>query len=375
MLVPYKVSKNSLSQIEDTYKLLAEENRLVIPGQVAREFANNRPFKLGEIHQALSIKRSVKQLTINQYPLLEEVPGYSEFQRLEKEINKLIADYRKVIKDITSHMIDWNWTDPISRLYSNIFPPLVVDIALDEKDVRTQLEYQVTNKIPPGYKDASKPDKGVGDYLIWQVVLKVAEERKCPIVFVSSDSKADWFYRSDKQRLYPRFELVDQIRRKTEGKSFHIIQFSDFLELFDATADTVSEIRNEEVKIDLANMNRHAQVASKNHLVEDAVAQIINEKLTPEARAILRQIADGNLHLTLQQYNAINKTELSVFFRELTDENLITPLQSAQKERVYWLSPIIKSAIKDVLSTSQDDESVIILVREILENIGYHNRR
>ena len=50
LLVPYGISKNSLSQIANTYRILAEAKRLIIPGQVAREFAKNRPVKIAEIH-------------------------------------------------------------------------------------------------------------------------------------------------------------------------------------------------------------------------------------------------------------------------------------------------------------------------------------
>lgn len=281
LLVPYGISKSSLSQIEATYKSLAAANRLVIPGQVAREFVKNRPVKIGEIFQALSRKKSISSFRKGRYPLLEEVPEYSKFQELEKQIDDLLYEYKKAIGDLINHVQGWNWNDPVSRLYSEIFPPLVVDIALDSEDdkskVRSQLKYQNTNKLPPGYKDSSKDDEGIGDYLIWQVVLKVAKERKCPIVFVSGDSKADWFYRSEKQPLFPRFELVDQIRRATDGKSFHIVQFSDFLELFGATAAAVGEVRKEEIKVDLSNMSRHGRAVLTGHLAEEAVANWLRE--------------------------------------------------------------------------------------------------
>lgn len=40
--------------------------------------------------------------------------------------------------------------------------------------------------------------------------------------------------------LYPRFELVDEFRETTKGKSFHIVSLSTLLEIF----DTDSEIKD-----------------------------------------------------------------------------------------------------------------------------------
>ena len=54
LLVPYTTSKESLKQIEETYKTLIGQERLVIPAQVAREFAKNRASKIGEVFQQLS---------------------------------------------------------------------------------------------------------------------------------------------------------------------------------------------------------------------------------------------------------------------------------------------------------------------------------
>ena len=42
LLVPYATSQESLDVIKPTYERLIGENRLFIPGQVAREFVKNR---------------------------------------------------------------------------------------------------------------------------------------------------------------------------------------------------------------------------------------------------------------------------------------------------------------------------------------------
>ncbi len=278
LLVPYGISKNSLSHIESTYRPLSESGRLIVPGQVAREFARNRPLKIAEIFQALSRKRNLTTLHKGRYPLLEDAPSYDKLQELENKIDNLIGEYRTAIGDMLSHIQSWNWNDPVSKLYCDLFPSIVMDLPLNEEEVLNRLTYQKENKLPPGYKDASKNDQGVGDQLVWQVVVHVATERKEPVVLVSGDSKSDWFYRSENQPLFPRFELVDEIRRVSDGKTLHIVSFSDFLELFGAEAETVGEVRNEEIKVDLSSMSRYGRAAVTGHIAEVAVANWLREK-------------------------------------------------------------------------------------------------
>lgn len=277
LLVPYGVSKNSLSEIEATYAPLAHAKRLVIPGQVAREFARNRPGKIADIFQAFSRKQNLSAPDRGRYPLLEGTKEYEKIQAIEDSIEKLLREYRSAISQVLDHIKNWNWNDPVSELYSKLFPDLVVDPTLNEDEVTKQLDYHHANKLPPGYKDASKDDRGIGDQLVWNCVVAIAEGRKCPVVLVSGDSKADWFYRSEGQPLFPRYELVDEIRRVSGGKSLHIVQFSTFLELFGANATAVVEVRKEEIKVDLSNMSRRDRAVVTSHLAEMAVARWITD--------------------------------------------------------------------------------------------------
>lgn len=46
LLLPYTTSSKSIDEIKKVYAKLIKEKRLFIPGQVAREFAKNRPEKI-----------------------------------------------------------------------------------------------------------------------------------------------------------------------------------------------------------------------------------------------------------------------------------------------------------------------------------------
>ena len=58
LLLPYTISQASLDEIIRVYSLLVKEERLIIPGQVVREFTENRPGKISDLHQKLLRKKS-----------------------------------------------------------------------------------------------------------------------------------------------------------------------------------------------------------------------------------------------------------------------------------------------------------------------------
>lgn len=260
LLVPYGTGKESLDQIRQTYATLVAEKRLVVPGQVAREFAENRANKLRELYQQLSRKRNVPQLQKGKYPLLESVNEYQQTVSLEKEIDELLRKYQETIGKVLDHIRGWNWDDPVSLMYGELFvEDVILDPAIDEAKVRSELARRQLHKIPPGYKDSTKDDDGVGDLLIWFTILKIGEAYKKTVVFVSGEEKADWWYRSENQPLYPRYELVDEFRRQSEGQSFHIIELSRLLSLYGASESVVAQVRQEEREVGVGQVSIQQQ--------------------------------------------------------------------------------------------------------------------
>ena len=250
LLVPYTINPKGLDEVAKAYRKLVGEKRLVIPAQVAREFAKNRPNKLGELYQQLSNKRSkIQPFQRGQYPLLESLPQYTKVVELEKVLDEHLEKYKDAISKVLDHVREWNWNDPVSLLYGELFVSDVVfepAITKDKFDIDFARRQQY--KIPPGYKDGAKDDLGVGDVLIWHSILELGSRDKKDVIFVSADGKSDWFHQSDGP-LYPRFELVDEFRRLSGGASFHILKLSDFLDLLDVGHQVVQEVREEEVKL------------------------------------------------------------------------------------------------------------------------------
>jgi PIN like domain len=252
LLVPYNTGKASLDQIRKIYQRLASEGRLRVPGQVAREFADNRAEKLKTLFQQLSRKRDTS-LTRSEYPLLEGIAAYAELVKQEEGMLAALTNYRKHINDLLEVVAGWHWNDPVSAIYRDLFkPPNIVDLQFDRDDLLKELKYRQEHRIPPGYKDSNNEYSGVGDLIIWKTVLAIGEKESRDVVFVSGDEKTDWRYQSEGRALYPRFELLDEYRRASNGKSLLMISFAELLEQSGAPAPVVAEVKQEEAVASLA---------------------------------------------------------------------------------------------------------------------------
>ncbi len=246
LLVPYGIGKDSLQQIQVTYEKLIREKRLIIPGQVSREFAKNRANKLTELYQQFNRKiTKMDKLQKGKYPLLESVSFYGKVVHIEEKIDKLLDEYKKAIQDLLGHIRGWAWNDPVSLLYANLFTKDVVfDLEVDKDKFSSEWDRRRLYSIPPGYKDSGK----IGDFLIWLTILEIGKTHNRNLIFVSGEEKADWFHRSEGQPLYPRYELVDEYRRHSGGCTFCIVPFSQFLAMYGASKSIVDEVQEEEHK-------------------------------------------------------------------------------------------------------------------------------
>ncbi|KAA0990902.1 PIN domain-containing protein [Dyadobacter aurulentus] len=247
LLIPYTIDSKSLEEIRSVYLNLRDQNRLLLPAQVVREFADNRPTKLKELHSALSKKMSsVQTLNFGKYPILERNGIYEEILTLEKEINAKLKQYRKLSNDLIKHIKGWSWNDPVSVIYKEIFTDdKIIELNTKQEDIQKDLENRLRHNIPPGFKDHKKDDMGVGDLIIWLTILQIASPGR-NVIFISNDSKNDWFYQSENSSLYSRFELSHEFHRITNGGSFQMIKLSELLELFGVGQEVVENVRAEE---------------------------------------------------------------------------------------------------------------------------------
>jgi len=247
LFVPFDTSEKNLDEIKSIFLTLKNHDRLFLPARVVREFANNRAKRLGDLF--LKIRQTKNNLNtgnfkIQDYPLLQGNESYQEILSNYKKIIDAIKASRKLLDKVESDILSWNWDDNVSRTYKEIFTnEIIKEVSMSEEDLKKSLQFRIKHKIAPGYKDSGKPDDGIGDLIVWQTALEIAKEKGKDLILVSNDQKNDWFYKQDRKGLYPKYELFDEFRRFTNGKSMQIITFPKFLELMHATPETVKEIK------------------------------------------------------------------------------------------------------------------------------------
>ncbi|MFF2185449.1 PIN domain-containing protein [Streptomyces sp. NPDC058155] len=89
---------------------------------------------------------------------------------------------------------------------------------------------RVKKRIPPGYMDAKKDGDGaVGDFFVWEQLLRAASERGSDVLFVTADAKEDWWRKEHGHNRGPRPELTAELRRRGGGRLF-LLSPKQFLE-------------------------------------------------------------------------------------------------------------------------------------------------
>ncbi|HXK39993.1 MAG TPA: PIN-like domain-containing protein [Candidatus Paceibacterota bacterium] len=248
LLVPYSVGKTSLDDIGKRYKDLIDGKRLFVPAHVAREFAHQRAERIKNLFSALSKARNQTRPRTD-YSVLLQMPEYQGLAAAEKDVDNAIAKRDEELDKVLGRIRSWKWDDPVSDLYRTLFTAdVVVESDLEPDAAKSDAKQRLDGRVPPGYRDADKPVNSMGDIFIWHVILTLGRKRhQSDLVLISGDAKNDWLYRSESTALYPRFELTDEYRRASEGGSFNIVTFTDFLRRLEAPATVVDEVQVQEV--------------------------------------------------------------------------------------------------------------------------------
>lgn len=272
LLLPYTMGDRELNEIERIYTDLLSEQRLLIPAQVAKEFGKNRPKKLEEIYQSLSnFSSRIGNINLPQYPMLKHLEEHKDIEKIQSRINELIKDYKNDLNRLMQYVKNINWNDSVSQLYSRLFKEeYIIDYKWNYKELKDELEQRNKFNIPPAFKDKSKEDGGVGDFIIWKDILKIGSEKKSNLIFVTGDEKQDWFHRSMNTKLYPRFELMQEYKELSGGMDFYIISLSELIALFTKQdkEDIVESIRYVENRKSSSMRVRKEAIIKSNYKCE-----------------------------------------------------------------------------------------------------------
>lgn len=231
LLAPYRSSTEGFEAIIKTYAKLRDQKRLFVPAQAAREFARNRPSVLTQLHKSIEDARAISINGKFEYlPILETTDEYKEASNNLEEIKKLLKNFKNKVQDLADKIASWQNDDPVLQAYRPLFDSsVVIEQAEERNNIQNAKKFRFDAGIPPGNKDANKEDGGIGDLIIWATILDLGKSKKKDLIFVTEETKGDWFHRFGEHRLFPRYELIEEYSGVSGGCSFDIFNLSSLL--------------------------------------------------------------------------------------------------------------------------------------------------
>lgn len=347
LLDSYKLSESSINDIEKIFRKLVKKDRIFIPAQVVREFGRNRSTALKDVFDLLHNQTSnhpspIPNEATFRCPMLEHSPSYKALIKSIDPLKNAVKEYKKCLKTLLNELKDWSWTDRVSKLYAELLVDRIIDHSKKDDEINSDLEWRITHNLPPGYKDKTKEDRGVGDLIIWHTILELGAKLKKHTLFVCNEEKPDWVIRSNNEIIGTREELRQEYFRVTSN-FFSLISYSTFLSLMGAGKDTVNQAEKiEELEsLDFVHVQQHVST----------ILQMLNEIISK--------------YLAQSGYSATGY----VFIRD----NRLTELVSSFRRAREKYDAIIYSTTGNNFLLEM--ESMLLEIQSLNEQLGYHEVR
>ncbi|MEO1672896.1 MAG: PIN domain-containing protein, partial [Cyanobacteria bacterium J06631_2] len=180
-------------------------------------------------------------------------------KRANKRILKELEETKNQYPDLIEKDI---YRDRISDLFEDKIGCPHTEEKLQE--IHIQCKSRFEQKIPPGYKDKNKSEeqKQYGDAILWLQIIEYAKSDSKPIIFVTDDSKDDWWKRHQGKTISPRTELIEEMKNEANvdfwmytGDRF-LMYAEDYLKLNEQpeAIEEAEEVRINDASVELAKI-------------------------------------------------------------------------------------------------------------------------
>lgn len=211
---------------DDLFKVLERlAGRVWVPFQAAREFYRNRIDVIQEQRAKYTelqaeLERAVTSLRGGAF----RKSAFLRLDQIEEVLRPAVDRAKQVVEQQREEHPNLIQDDVyLERLAAIVGTSVGVEPDQATFDKRcTEAQVRIDRSQPPGFRDAKKPiPDRYGDVLVWYELLDRAEATKQPVVFVTDDDKEDWWQIVAGQKLGPRPELREEMRKRA-GVEFHI---------------------------------------------------------------------------------------------------------------------------------------------------------
>ena len=226
---------------QDTYEKLIGilnqiSNRLWVPHQAALEYQRGRWSVFTEHAKAYKkIKKALDETQGKIESCLSSVQKHPHINAkviLEK-VSNLFGEVKSELCKKEQNHPDMSDNDPVRDAITCLLEGKVGESYSLERleQIHKEGEKRYKQEIPPGYEDVPQKEgtRKYGDLVLWFQIIDKAKETKEPIIFVTDDSKGDWWFRWEGKTIGPRAELVNEIRSEA-GVLFYMYPADSFME-------------------------------------------------------------------------------------------------------------------------------------------------
>lgn len=245
---------------DDFLKLFDKvKNRIWLPEQAAYEFLNNRTSVISEqINAYATAIKSVDDLSGSfseerAHPFISHAVklSYDEAaEAIKAEMTKNQTAQEKLLtQDAIRDKIADLFEGKVGAAYSAEEMSEAFECGKQRFDQRTPPGYMDTKKFKSPQNDAEKRSN-FGDWIIWKQLMDFSKKNEKSVIFVTNDSKEDWWLVQSGKTLGPRPELIAEFFRET-GQHLLIYKPEIFLNLgkknFNAEIDSksIAEVSSE----------------------------------------------------------------------------------------------------------------------------------
>lgn len=374
----YCYSPESVKEFLDLLAGISE--RLWIPHQVALEYQRGRITVIENQHKKIS--EFQKSLTEVERTLSEKTTHPYISEELTESLKSVIADVNVEINKQKQRLIELIQKDQIRDAIDSIFRDRI-GLPFDQEQLDEIYDEGTTrfeHHQPPGFDDAHKGGIGqYGDLVLWFQIIEEAKKRGQPVMFVTADSKSDWWrpigLRNEK---YPHPELRQEMKAEA-NVDFYMYSGHEFLknanqylgtDLSEETIEEVHEIAQQEtIDYPASHLGHESDIVRRLYGPEsEALARVqeIVRQWFAESEA-MRQILGATRQpfaesVTMRQMQEIER-QISARSEATTRQMQEIERQIAAKSEAMWQ---IMGATRqpladlDVVSRSRDEHREVI---------------
>jgi hypothetical protein len=212
--------------------LMALGDRLWIPHQVAVEFWRNRE---AELQDPRDISITVRDLASQRDKSISIFRTWANRVDLREErtaqlVGVLTQAFATIITAVTeladNDALDFSRNTNKDAVLLALEPIMRgrIGSALDKHEYAeaiVEAKRRADSKIPPGFKDSGKgPLLSAGDYLVWLQIIRHAKIEQRDVLFVTGDTKEDWWRKVRGELRGPLPELVEELKDQASVRLF-----------------------------------------------------------------------------------------------------------------------------------------------------------